>query len=140
MKFSEKCTTTAATTITETTEAADLKLNVYNVGNDFVIILTGGEKHVGAVALGQVDKDSKRSFGSVLTSAGHKEDEIALFGAKLFSKYTKRNVVFICGIHVDEITHEQISEIDEKARSLICDAVKEVIKKNIENDTNIRLI
>lgn len=113
MIFSKKC------------DEIVLELNIKNVGEDLAILLTGGEKHIGAVALGEIDFKTKRAFGSVLSATGHKEDEIALYGAKTFAKHTGKNTAFICGIHIENIKTEQIKKIDETSR----DFIKEIAEK-----------
>lgn len=105
-----------------------VNLNITHIGDDITVILTGGTEHIGAVALGQFDENTYRSFGSVLSASGHKEDEIALFGAKYFAKRTGKCTVFICGIHVPDISAEEIHTIDTCSRKLIQESADQYIQ------------
>ena len=89
----------------------ELILDQKQVGNDNVITLTGGEEHVGAVAVGVFDEKSGSTSASVITSPGHREDVIALESARRISEVTKTATVFIVGIHLDNITKDEIDKI-----------------------------
>ena len=89
----------------------ELVLDHKQVGSDHVLTLHGGEKHVGAVAVGVFDAKSGRSSASVITLPGHRDDGIALDGARRVSEVTKTATVFIVGIHLDNITKDEIDKI-----------------------------
>ena len=90
---------------------AKLVLDQKQVGNDHVLTLTGGEGHVGAVAVGLFDEKSARASASVITLPGHRDEGIALDGARRVSEVTKAATVFIVGIHLDNITKGEIDKI-----------------------------
>ncbi len=90
---------------------AELVLDQKQIGNDHVITLTGGEEHVGAVAVGLFDEKSARASASVITLPGHRDEVIALDGARRVSAVTKAATVFIVGIHLDNITKDEIDKI-----------------------------
>jgi hypothetical protein len=96
-----------------------LVLEWKNTGEDYVASLTGGDEHVGAVGVGFYDKESNRASSSVVTTPGHRETEIALNGAKAFSKACKSTSVFIVGIHLDNITLDEIKEIVAASEEMI---------------------
>ncbi|ETA67670.1 MAG: hypothetical protein PWQ51_1212 [Methanolobus sp.] len=96
-----------------------LVLEWKKTGDDYVASLTGGDEHVGAVGVGFYDPESKRASSSVITSPGHRETEIALNGAKEFSKACKATSVFIVGIHLDNITLDEINEIVSASGEMI---------------------
>ncbi|WP_406660007.1 hypothetical protein V7O66_09155 [Methanolobus sp. ZRKC3] len=89
------------------------------IGDDIVVTLTGGDEHVGAVATGSFDKKSGRSYASVLSLPGHREDEIALNGAKMFSAASRSTTVFIVGIHLDNITKKEIMDIVKVSKEMV---------------------
>ncbi|MDG6242931.1 MAG: hypothetical protein QCH31_00860 [Methanolobus sp.] len=97
----------------------DLILEWKKIGHDHVVCLTGGDEHVGAVAVGYYDIKSKRASSSVITSPGHRETELALFGARVISKAGKSTSVFIAGIHLEDIIPEEIEEIVSVAERMI---------------------
>ncbi|MCK5307213.1 MAG: hypothetical protein KAJ73_01245 [Zetaproteobacteria bacterium] len=90
---------------------AELVLKQKQVGKDYVITLTGGEEHVGAVAVGVFDEKSGHASASVISLPGHRDEGIALDGARLISEITKTATVFIVGIHLDNITKDEIDKI-----------------------------
>ncbi|MDR0767346.1 MAG: hypothetical protein LBE57_02700 [Methanosarcinales archaeon] len=96
-----------------------LVLEAREIGSDLSVTLTGGIAHIGAAALAYPDKETGRTTGSVISAPGHKEEEIALYGAKVLSKETKKTVLFAVGIHLDEITVAEIEEIEKTCREMI---------------------
>ncbi len=105
--------------IKKTVSRTDLVLQWKKLGGDYMITLTGGDEHVGAVAVGNFDKDSGRSSSSVITCPGHRETEIAMYGAKVFSDACMSASVFIVGIHLEDITKDEIEEIVSVSEEMI---------------------
>ena len=99
-----------------------------NMGSDFVVFIYNENAHVGAVAIGEYDHKEERASVSVITRLGHKDDAIAQKAAHLISKSTKKPVCVIAGIHLDNITKEEIDKILENAET----AVEEFI--NLERE------
>jgi hypothetical protein len=66
---------------------------------------------VGAVAVGLFDERSQRASSSVITIPGHREEYLALHGARQVSRATKKTSVFVVGIHQDNISPKEIKEI-----------------------------
>jgi len=79
------------------------------VGGDWLALLTGGEAHLGACALGVWDEASGRASGSVLTAPGHREEGVALEAARRLASAARGRVVVGAGIHYPEVT---VAEID----------------------------
>jgi len=96
-----------------------LVLDWKEIDKDIVVTLTGGDEHVGAVATGSFDKVSERTYASVITLPGHKEDDIALYGAKKISAVSHSTTVFIVGIHLDNISKAEILEIVRVSNEMI---------------------
>lgn len=114
--------------IKQNVSRTELVLEWSEIGNDLVITLAGGRRHVGAVAVGQYDEKSGHASASVITLPGHRDDEIALYGARRISACTKTATVFIVGIHLDDITANEITEIVDLSKRMInrlIDSLKE---------------
>jgi len=108
-----------------------ITLNLYTIsmGDDLCVVITGGERpHLGAVALSLVRpsissplEDSAST--SILTVIGHKEDEIVRKAGHALASKLGKNVVVSCGVHIDNITGEEIitvnNIIDEMIEELI---------------------
>lgn len=86
---------------------ADIIAQVTVLDEGVHVLLAGGERsHVGAVALAQNgERLACPSF------PGHKEQAVAERWACLLSERTAGCVTAACGIHYDNATAEQISEI-----------------------------
>jgi hypothetical protein len=97
----------------------EIILEVKEIGEDFLLTLTGGGEHVGAVAVGLFDEKSQSASSSVLTMPGHREEQLALQGARQVSKATKKTTVFVAGIHKDNINPEEIKEIVTAAEEMV---------------------
>lgn len=101
-----------------------LVLEGRDVGGDLLITLTGGAAHIGAAALAYRDFETERTTVSVLSAPGHKEEEIALRGARTVSRALNKTVLFAAGIHLDDITPEEIAEIEEACAEIIESSLK----------------
>ena len=108
----------------------EIMLEAKEIGEDYLLTLTGGREHIGAVAVGLFDERSQRASSSVLTLPGHREEQLALLGARQVSKATKKTIVFIAGIHQDNINPEEIKEIVSTAEEMIQNFIDFYEKKN----------
>ncbi len=97
----------------------EIILDAKKIGEDYLLTLTGGEEHVGAVAVGLFDERSQRASSSVITMPGHREEHLALHGARQVSRATKKTSVFIVGIHQDNVSHEEIKDIVSAAEEMV---------------------
>jgi gallate decarboxylase subunit D len=92
---------------------------VISMGNDLCVLITGGERpHLGAVGIAQVrpsthDPHKLTSSTSVLTLFGHKEDSVVYKAAPALAAKLNKNVVVCCGIHVDNITPEEMKFVTD---------------------------
>ena len=95
-----------------------LVLESRTIGADLLLTLTGGEEHIGAAALATFDSEGHVTV-SVMTAPGHKEEEIAMRGARTISKALSKTVLLSVGIHLDQISAAEISEIETACIELI---------------------
>lgn len=109
---------------------------IIHMGKDYTIAVYGGDTpHVGAVVM-SVARPSLTGNGigvtsSVLSGMGHKDDVIAKWFAEEIAKKTASTVVCSCGIHVDDITPEQIEQVQKS-----CGILLQKILNSIENENN----
>lgn len=99
------------------------------IGNDLIVFLLNGQGHLGAVAVADFCHAENRASTSVITRLGHKDDAVACNAAHTLCRKFKKPVCAIAGIHVDDITEEEIAEIlrncgvlVEKLSKLIADS------------------
>ena len=96
-----------------------IELRAFYLGGDLVVFIYNQNAHLGAVAVGEYDREEGRASSSVITRLGHRDDEIAKRQAHLIAKHTKRPVCVISGVHLDNITSEEIDQILAHASSLV---------------------
>jgi hypothetical protein len=91
-----------------------IHMKVIEVGEDLCVIISGGNKpHIGCVTLSLprpslANSNVISATTSVLNLVGHKDDEAARYVSHTLSSKLNKNVVVTCGIHVDNITAEEI--------------------------------
>ncbi|WP_440945825.1 hypothetical protein ACSAZL_17225 [Methanosarcina sp. T3] len=97
----------------------EIILEAKKLGEDYLLTLTGGKEHAGAVAVGLFDEKSGRASSSVLTLPGHREEQLALDSARRVSRVTGKTSVVVAGIHVDNISTEEIGKIISAAEEMV---------------------
>ncbi len=90
---------------------ARVNVTVNSMGSDLVVRIYNQNAHIGAVAIGDYDYEHERASVSVITRLGHKDDALAGEAAYLLSKSIRRPVCVIAGVHLDNITREEIDKI-----------------------------
>ena len=101
-----------------------IRARVLPMGDNLIIAVTGGKAHIGAAALGEpyssrTGQENTRASVSVLTRISHKEDAIAGHIASRLASILDVPVLVCCGIHLDNITPDEIKEINRNAETLI---------------------
>jgi gallate decarboxylase subunit D len=105
----------------------EVKLQAFSLGNDLVVSIYNSAAHIGAVAIGEFDFEHNRASVSVVTRLGHKDDAIAQKAAYLISKSTRKPVCVIAGVHLDNITVDEIDQLIENVTLLIDKFIKNLI-------------
>ncbi len=108
-------------------EKNNLKLEARHLGNDLVVIISGGDAHLGAVAVGYCYGGQKnKSNASLLALPGHKEDVLVFPIARRLSKSLGTNVAVLAGIHFEKLTGGQIMDIVQTAESLVDELISAI--------------
>lgn len=95
-------------------------LRVEDLGRDLAAFLTGGEAHVGAVAVaGGAAGTAGESLSACIVAPGHKEGPLAREGAALLAERSGRTCALTVGIHIDGASTEEIREIMVHAREAL---------------------
>ena len=89
---------------------------IKDIGRDLLIILTGGDCHIGAVSTAQLcrginNTEKLTSSVSTLTFYGHQDNEVTKIISKTVSRSISRNVVTVGGMHWDRLSPEELNEI-----------------------------
>lgn len=110
-----------------------------SVGEDLCVIISGGDNpHIGCVTLSVPrtslsDKNRISATTSVLNLIGHKDDEAAKYVSQTLSSRLSKNVVVTCGIHVDNITTEEIAVVMDLLKELTNTLIEKLIKTSLIN-------
>ncbi len=94
----------------------ELELEAATIGHDLFVLITGGEPHLGAVAVGGF---AERSYVSVITVPGHKDDRVATDAASRIVNHLKCSCAVLVGIHLIAPSKEQINSIVKDALALV---------------------
>ncbi len=99
-----------------------LKAKFSKVGDDILLIITGGDKpHIGACVL------TNQTQSKSIAYKFHKDDIALNLMALKLKKHTRKNICIIGGIHVDNITPKQIKQVLKMTKQL----TKKIIKKHL---------
>ena len=97
--------------VTEGRDRTEIRLELRPVGRDLLLLITGGEAHVGAAAIAAPGADPGEGEVHVAVLPPHKEGPLARECAALLSEAAGCTVCAVGGIHQDDITREEIAEI-----------------------------
>lgn len=112
--------------VTEDVETAGclLEISAAFAGNDILVCLQGGERpHLGCVVQTEPRESLKgdgsvSATSSVLNFTGHKDEVICRYVAEKISRELNRRVVCTGGFHKDEISAEEIREVQMAVEEL----------------------
>ncbi|OGO25377.1 MAG: hypothetical protein A2144_09470 [Chloroflexi bacterium RBG_16_50_9] len=105
-----------------------VSLQAQSFGSDLVLLIYNENAHIGAVAVGEYDFEHERASVSVITRLGHKDDAVAQQAAYLVSRSLKKPVCVIAGIHLDDITRDEIERFVENATLAVESFIKSIKK------------
>jgi len=97
-----------------------IRFDLHLFGRDFLLLISGGEAHLGALAASDRAELIEHQF------SGHQELKITAQAYKELAPLIRNEIMILCGIHYNNITPEQISEIQEHAEALIRQMTEEL--------------
>ena len=102
------------------------------IGDDLMISVWGGTKpHIGSISVsvprpGLKDGTRMSSTSSVINLIGHKDEVVARkFSEQLAAKFN-RNAIATAGVHIDDITENQINIIMQNITALCLDVINKL--------------
>ena len=98
--------------------AYSLTCQVIPMGKDYTVTVCGGTlSHVGSTVMAQARPSltgrGTSATSSVLNCVGHKDEAVARMFAERIAIHGKCTAVCVCGIHLDNITEEQLAGVQE---------------------------
>lgn len=96
-----------------------LRLRAYGMGRDIVVLVDGGDApHIGATALATPTGDAQSQ-----SLPHHREDELALHLSSTLAQKLGRTVAVLCGIHVANISPQEIADVYILANTLAAECI-----------------
>ncbi|GAA0137207.1 hypothetical protein YSY43_40480 [Paenibacillus sp. YSY-4.3] len=95
----------------------DIALQEIAVGKDILLIITGGDRHIGAASTAYWN--DARAHVQTSTVPGHKEHVLSEGLALRAAGKLRRTVTLVMGIHYDQLSGEDIIAIGERAELLM---------------------
>ncbi|MDF9841128.1 MULTISPECIES: hypothetical protein [unclassified Paenibacillus] len=87
----------------------DIELSATDVGNDLLLLITGGVRHIGASSTAYLDGGAVRA--STTAVPHHKEHTISENIALRAAAALNRTVTVVMGIHYDNLSKEGIMQV-----------------------------
>jgi gallate decarboxylase subunit D len=103
-----------------------VSLQAIAMGEGLVVRIYNENPHIGAISLGEYDFTNQRPSVSVVTRLGHKDDTLAQKAAYTLTKATHKTVCVVAGIHIDNITDNEITDILANSDRLVKDLLKQL--------------
>ncbi|MCP4757607.1 MAG: hypothetical protein GY866_42665 [Proteobacteria bacterium] len=101
---------------------------LYRFGRDLVLMISGGDAHIGSVACS--DKESTSNHHQ-FTLTKHKEDELVKEALDELKDVVPGEILVVGGIHNDRITQRQMKQITGDCRKLVQE-IKQHLLRNIK--------
>jgi len=96
------------------------------IGESLAVYIYNENAHLGAVAVGEYDHEAGRASSSVITLRGHRDDEVAKKQAHIIARHTRQPVCVIAGIHLDDITKEEITATLDEVDKMVAKLLKRI--------------
>jgi len=92
-----------------------VRLKSYTIGNDRLVIITGGEEeHIGAATLIE-----EKGHLQTMIKKGHKDHIISEKMANIIYDTMEKDLLVICGIHIDDASTEEIDSLLRNAKECV---------------------
>jgi hypothetical protein len=106
--------------LTKTAGRLTMHLEARQIGMDWNILVYGGDRpHIGAVAL--ASSESSDGTCQLISIANHREGDIAQRIAIAIANHFQSTACVSCGIHLDNITLDEIQLVQSISENFICD-------------------
>jgi gallate decarboxylase subunit D len=103
-----------------------VQISIQKIGSDVIACLFNDQGHIGAVAVADYDFKENRASTSVITRLGHKDDQVAYNAAYKLCRRLQKPVCAIAGIHLDNITEEEINQLIANCNELVEKCIKRI--------------
>ena len=92
-----------------------VRLQSHKVGNDRLVMITGGEKeHIGSATLIEA-----KGHLQTISKKGHKDHVVSERMANIIYDKTGKDLLVVCGIHIDNASKEEIDLLVDNAQTCV---------------------
>lgn len=110
-----------------------LSLEEIEMGRDLLLVITGGDAHIGAVSTAYLKESSPSGFEVETSSVpGHKEHVLTETFALTCALQLRRTVTVVMGIHFDHLQRQELDELINEVKHKL-DVFLEGKKKSLSN-------
>jgi len=105
-------------------EGLSIRAEVTPVGSDLLVLVTGGEAHIGSVSIA-TPRPSLAAPADISATVStfcypsHKDNHVGNRIAEALSAGQEKKVVVVCGVHYDNISGEQIGTVLSMTEELL---------------------
>jgi gallate decarboxylase subunit D len=115
--------TAASMIFSEKKASFEINAHISLLGEDLLVILSGGASHIGAIGMAQpgpslINTGKVTATSSVFTFPGHKEDGLSKSISDKLAKGLNKKTVVVAGLHWDGIKADEIKIIVEMCEKI----------------------
>ena len=112
----------------------NFQITFFSKNDGLLVEITGPGDHLGGIGLGTpyIRPNGLESANSQIFSfPGHRDGELAGSISRIISKITRKKVITILGIHIDDLESTQLQELIESLNNWIKEISYDLINSNI---------
>lgn len=107
-------------------EKTQVVYSLFQFGKDYILLIHGGETHIGSVGCSDKKSTAKKHYYTLET---HREDAIVARAVSVLNKTIQTEILVVCGIHYDQISLIQIQLINQNCEELLDQLEKILIEQ-----------
>lgn len=105
-------------------EGLSIRAEATQVGADLLVLVTGGEAHIGSASMATprpslADPANTGATVSTFCYPSHKDHHVGNRIAEELSARLEKKVIVVCGVHYDNISGEQIAAVLAMTEALL---------------------
>lgn len=108
----------------------DITVRSLPMGRDLLIMITGGDAHIGAASTAYYEADKIKAQTSIVP--GHKEHTLSEDMAIQAASSLKRTVTVVMGIHYDNLTKAEIIDISQITNTKFQQCLQKMMSEGTE--------
>ena len=116
-------------TYTAQKDGFSLRAEIFPMGRDLCVLVTGGEAHIGSISAATprpslANPAEVSATASTFCYPGHKDGKVGELFAETLSARLEKKVAVLCGIHYDHLTKDELSAVLSLAKTLLAQVIQ----------------